>query len=241
MSQIYAFFLFFKAHLKNCIQNKKGITLTELILGTILIGIIMVGVASFSLSTQNMQKTEQETSLLALRMATAISHLNRTGNLAIGDATDAGIVLGDISGGGGNPSVFPSPPAAQVGAEWISFRQDADGNPSDYSADIWNIYYIDTNMLYYCQQPAGTGVAQGPGPKINGAPANPCRINNAQMILKDVSTFNFNFLADATIPVFYADVDLTIIFNPLAPPNPLSNPTFNGRTKISPPSHSWNL
>ncbi|MCK5178564.1 MAG: prepilin-type N-terminal cleavage/methylation domain-containing protein, partial [Candidatus Omnitrophica bacterium] len=66
-------------------MDKKGITLTELIVASILIGIVMIGVAAFSASIEQLHTSTNRSTILTMKTTATMNHITRAAYLAVGD------------------------------------------------------------------------------------------------------------------------------------------------------------
>ncbi|MBN1869625.1 MAG: prepilin-type N-terminal cleavage/methylation domain-containing protein [Candidatus Omnitrophica bacterium] len=140
-------------------MNKKGLTLAELLVASILISIVMIGVASFSASMQQFQNSTNRTTILAMRTMSVMNQIERDGYLAIGDETNPGVVIGGTAN-----------------KESICFRHDADGDPMTYDNN-WVCYYGRANReLWLC----------GDNPTVPVDGWNDCQQGNGERVLVDL-------------------------------------------------------
>ena len=196
-------------------MNRKGITLTELLVASILIGIVMIGVASFSASITHLQSSTNRSTLLSIKTSAVMHRITRDAYLAAGDETNRGVVQGGV----GNK-------------ESICFRHDADVDPSSYTGDTWVCYFINAQQKIYLCNPGLTPPVDNWGACKSGVgnPTNLITINNA--------TF-FTVVNDVGVgPLEYIEIDLTAIFNRTKPVHPIENPIHKLKTQIKPPGHS---
>ena len=199
------------------IVSRRGLTLTELLVASILIGIVMASVASFTVAIKQIQETSNKTSLLTMQTTAAMNSISRTASLAIGFKDDMGIYTAVCAGG-----------------KYISFRLDG-GTPSSpdvYTDDIWYIYSWGCQNptafdLLYCAQT----VAQGG--KVPNFGAGPCA--TAYSLTNKIASADFTINSSE----FYVDLTLEARDNPAAPSDPLHNPLYTLETKVSPSAHSW--
>ncbi len=103
---------------------RRGLTLTELLLATVMIGIVMGGVAVWSTSMKQMRTTSQTTRYTDMKLAAVMKAIRKDAELAVGDASDLGIQYVTVS--------------PRIG---ICFRHDTGATPADYSDDIWACWY----------------------------------------------------------------------------------------------------
>lgn len=200
--------------------NKKGLSLTELLVATVLMGIVMMGVISINYAMRRMEGTTSKSTVLAIQTAAAMNHITKNGLLAVGFESDPGIVL-----------QLTTPPAVS----YLSFRQDINGTPGNFSDDLWVIYTDggQANELYTCTQDAGTG------PIPNTGSGGRCETTGNLVLLNNVSAINYQLVRDATTHSTYVDIDIQTQADVTQPADPIRNPTYELTVQISPPFHSW--
>ena len=205
-----------------------GLTLTELLVATILVGIVMMGVVSFSYSIKRMQGTTDKRVLLGIRTAAAMNHIRKNVSLAVGYKNDSGIIQGAGDQVDGEPM------------DWISFRQDRQQTPDDYTDDVWVIYRIPigAHELLVCEQKTTEQGGQGPVPLIK---EGPCANDQAIVLSKELEKAVFQVTKDYSNEVlnFYIDITLKTRFFPKGEESALSNPSYEISTRIFPQQHSW--
>ena len=200
------------------LTSRKGLTLTELIVASILVGIVMVGIAGFSLSLVGIENTTNRTTLLVMQTSAAMSHITASASQAIGWIGNQGIA-----------------PAGANGV-YRSFRLDKDVNqndnntPGNYADDHWYIYttIFGANGLFFCRQNAG----EGPNPATGGGT---CTAGDAIQLLANLESWEHQLVPTQA----YVEIKLTTRFNPAQAAEPIDNPEHTFETRISPHAHSW--
>ena len=221
-------------------MNNRGLTLTELIVATILIAIVMLGVAVFSTTIKGVQDTTDKSTLLAMHMSAAMSHMTKNATLAIGhyDPTPPLTPLEGLPVSQGI-RIQPVPLACpgSTGQEYIAFRQDQNTpqTPADYSDDTWMVYYrtcIDDNKLFFC-------VADDINFTNNGLAT--CNSAIDLVIAQGLVSAEFTLPIDRTPGNlnFYVTLKLKLRDDPTKPVDPINNPEMTFETHVSPPAHSW--
>lgn len=195
-------------------SKRKGITLTELLVASILIGIVMVGVIAVSFAIKKMQETTNKSALLAMRMTAVITHMTKNVALAVGYQDDPGIVVGGASS-----------------KQWVSIRQEQ-GEPGDFTDDRWVIYYYSDPNLYFCTQTVKDG---GSAPDWDGN----CSESHSQLMSANVLDAEFTLFNDPEQYQFYLAVELQTIYDSDQGEDLVNNPTFNVESRMSPAGHSW--
>lgn len=204
-------------------MNKKGLSLTELLIASVLIGIVMVGVMAFNFSVKSIEDTSTKASLTALRASQALGFLKRDAETATGDASDPGIVHGINAGG--DPS--------------ICFRQDKSipVTPGIYTDDTWVCFYVETDQLKRCANlPAAAAV-----PLYTDAT---CTTATGKTIppLIDLTDKNFFTVAKtidgALTRISSVTFTITTRYDTSTGASVLENPTYTLTTKVSPIAHS---
>ena len=191
-------------------SKRKGITLTELLVASILIGIVMVGVIAVSFAIKKMQETTNKSALLAMRATAVITHMTKNVALAVGYQDDPGIVVGE---------------------RWVSIRQEQ-GESGNFTDDLWVIYYYSAHNLYFCTQTVDEG---GSVPDSGGnCPESPSKLLSANVLKAKFTLFN-----DPEQYQFYLAVELKTIYDSGQGEDLVNNPTFNVESRMSPAGHSW--
>ncbi len=174
-------------------MTKKGLTLTELLVSTVLIGIVMVGVASFSMTIKNLQESSNQSGITMLQMISAMRYITRDASFAVGEEGDRGVWVDDVGVSRG-----------------ICFRHDtASATPGDYTDDTWVCYVHDnTNVILRCE-----GLA---------APVNTCPGSTIEILTLNQSDF-FEVVDDADGRLDYIEIilnagthNITTYVNPLS-------------------------
>lgn len=212
------------------IANPKGLTLVELIVSTFLIGIVMIGVVAFSLTIKQIQDATNKSSILKVRSMAFISHFSKKALLATGSQTNPGIRISPTS-------------------DWISFREDRNNTPNNYSDDWWNIYmrgfydgagtYADPWGIHYCTH-QDTGAIDDYDPEGNAlvdcasSSPNP----NTILLFPHLQTGLSNW--EVQTPGQYVRLKINAQYDPENPTShPVDNPTVKTGIMVSPPSQSW--
>ena len=200
------------------IRNKKGLSLTELIVASVLISIVMVGVISFSSSIKQMQNTTTNSTVPSVRLSSLMFEITQDATLAIGDDSDTGIQWDDTN----NP-------------RYLCFRQDKDlaGNtldtPENYADDRWVCYIMDTTdwLIHKCLD---TDPAQ-----CQDGTTTP----QFQNLLELSHTQSDFFIVELTASkIDYINILLITSADPSAAHHPITNPEFQLTTNINPPGLS---
>lgn len=210
--------------------NKKGLSLTELIVASILITIVLAGVAGFSISLRQIEQTSGQAAVLNTRTSAAINHIKNNAFTAIGYKNDSGVRT-DITEGTTPPPNF------------FSFRHDVLNTPIDYTDDEWTIYTDGgiTNIMYVCTQES---IDNGEGPIPMTLSGQPCEPPNGMdpdnlTLLNNVVNIIYEFDPNATAPEFYFYIQITTRSDPSKAADPLKNPEVTMEDSISPISHTW--
>lgn len=211
-------------------QDKNAVTLTELLVGTILIGLVMVGIAAFSNAVKQIHSSTDKSTILAMRTAFALKQMSSDAFLAVGSnllaadsssacLPDCGLVYDDTDN-----------------QRSICFRQDADGNPISYANDIWICYFKGgNNVIERCE---GTPVGNIPPANFGQCSANPAVVTayDYQLIQDDF----FEIVRDVNGRLEYVEITLTTRTDPdpANPAHPMDNPEYTLTTRVSPPGLS---
>ncbi|HPN87974.1 MAG TPA: type II secretion system protein [Candidatus Omnitrophota bacterium] len=114
------------------IKQKKGLTLTELLVSTVLVGIVLIGVVSFNFAISQIERSSSKATILALETAAVMSQIVKDASLAVGFSADPGII---------------NPNSTEIG-----FRQDVNGTPENYADDQWISYTRYDKYLGICPE-----------------------------------------------------------------------------------------
>ena len=198
-------------------HEKKGITLTELIVASIMIGIVMVGVASFATTIQRLQSSTSKSVIIAMKVKAAMARMSDDAYAKIGEYFDPGY---QIRSPGGNDRS-------------ICFRHDVAITPEDYTDDEWTCYYRDDqNVLFLC----------GPDPTVTPDNDGQCDgTGTRKELIGMIQNDFFDIVEIADVPnnrLEYIDLHIFARFDPAIGPHPISNPEYSVTTKISPPGQS---
>lgn len=202
--------------------QRRGITLTELLVAGILIGIVMLGVISVSFAIKKMQETTNKAALLAMRATAIVTHMTKNVAMAVGYKDDPGIVVSESSS-----------------QQWVSIRQESGDDVSRFDDDDWFIYYTDlgNHRLYFCTQ---TNL-EGPEPETwAGGKCDPDN-SKTKTISQDLVAAHFELLSDADNFEFFLRVFLETRYDPdpAVAEDPIDNPGFRIDSQMSPVGHSW--
>lgn len=129
----------------NNLYLKKGMTLTELLIASILIGIVMVGVFSFSQAVKQIHQSTDRSTIPAARVASAMARIVSDGNLMSGDGYWE---TGDPVDIGSGLFIYED---AGTSAYGICFRHDTDDDPAVFTNDQWVCYaHNGDRMVWRC-------------------------------------------------------------------------------------------
>lgn len=192
-------------------NNKNALTLTELLVASILIGIVVTGVGVFSITIKRIEDSTSKATILATETTAVMSDMTRNASLAIGWQGNPGIVVN--------------------GTSWIAFRQDQNASPTPgvYTDDTWVIYVHSSNTLTVCEM-------------LAASPPDPAAcVGSTITLTKKLLSKTFTFVTNSAMPdpEFYVNLIITTRDDPTKAEDPIKNPEYSMRTKVSPPSHSW--
>ncbi len=122
-----------KLFLKNILRSKKGVTMMELIIASIVSIIVLTSLASIDYSVRLMHQNAGSESMLSVETTAILQHISRNLLLATGDANDSGIIIS-----GGN-------------AMSILQDQNTPPTPGDYTDDTWVYYWLNNNSIEFCE------------------------------------------------------------------------------------------
>ena len=202
---------------------KKGMTLTELLMATILMGIIMVGIVSVDYAIRQSRLITSKSVLLALTTSAAMLQITRDGMKVTGDKRTA-----SDEDGVAYDAVDP--------IQNICFRYDNNlpPTPNTYEDDQWVCYSHNdddpTNNLYRCDGLDSYLLADQQCSEIDGA-------DTTVLALADNDN-DFFSVADSSGPIEYIEITLTSRADPAADEDPLTNPSYTLKSRISPPGLS---
>jgi len=204
--------------------NKRGLSLTELLVASVVIGIVMVGVASFSSGVKTIQDSTSKSSILSMRAAGAMAHMKKDASLTVGDSD--------------SPGVF-----TDIDAPYriICFRHDTDEDPYSYTNDTWVCYSRNdtTSQIDKCVEMT---TAQRPVDSI--CPAG-FKVTTFRYRTSPGVAFyalggdtNSNDQIDPGETLEYIEIRLTTVYNAAAAVHPVKNPEHTSITRVSPPGHT---
>ncbi len=196
--------------LKNILKKNKncsGLTLAELVVASVIVGLIMVGIASMDIGVRNMFEGASKNAIVTTRVSILINHIARNLSKAAGDYNDTGVYVGNLSG---------------KTAIW--YREDADGDPSNYTRDQWYVYVFNGNPDYdvdYCTSPnAGGG----------------CSIIVQTLGNGSITAFTPTLIDSNATYDFKVSLSITAVFDPSSAVDDIDNPQYNITSDISLPS-----
>jgi len=205
--------------LNNKFIGKKGLTLTELMVASILMGIVMIGIAGFSVAIKRMQDTTDKQAILAVQVAAAMAYMERiitqTYGSTVTEATDPSFDE-DLAG---PPNVYHSN------------RTDPLNTFLDSSDDLWHIFFspvASPRDLYYCNKSYNPANAQPNGPNCNNS-------NRVPLLTNKLVSWTIQPVFDASPGVLAHRVDISITakFNASNASNdPIDNPSYTMSTSV---------
>ena len=220
------------------LDDRTGLTLTELLVSSMLMGIVMVGAAGYGATIKRMYDTNDKQTILAMQAAAAMAYIERT------IVTTTGYQ--DLVTG----STFSYNSSAAAPRAYWSFRTDPLITPDTWTDDVWSIIYKPTAGdpeqydIYACTQPLGVGPGLGPVPDVTSAP---CGANRKRLIANRVQTFNIIGVLNTSPSVLdqHLEVSIKVSYDPsnegvVGADDPFDDPAFSIRTRINVPAHSWN-
>lgn len=231
--------------------NKKAVTLTELLVGSILVGIIMIGIVAFNATLARMEASSNRSTVLAMRALPVLSYIRQNASLAVGDQSKPGVYTNSTP-----VDVCPECALWMVqnpGKKFVSIRVDADDNPSSYQNDNWMIYVADLNAtsprkntIFLCKPQPETIAGGIPFfPRMVGANPN-CSAANSTTLLNNVTEASFDRFIDSNWSTggaaearLYLKIHLKMLFDPTQSYDPTTNPEYKLDTSVAPISHSW--
>ncbi len=190
-------------------KYSQGLTLTELLVSTILIGIVMLGVVGFSLTIKQLQDSASRTTIMRMRLASAMDMLVKDAKLAVGDTLDPGIAT-----------------YQNLTDQSICFRHDV-SDPSSYTDDTWICYYHDSSYKLY--RYVGTSSANVPCTSSATCSAGTTAIEHVIDLLHEGNGEFFQFLSDGSI-----EFTIKTSYDPTKPSHPIDNPEYSLTTTVMP-------
>ena len=119
-------------------NTKKGMTLTELMVSTMLVGIVMLGAISANYAILKSRREATDSASLAMQTSAIILNITRNASNAVGDANNPGMVM------------------VTIGSDFC-FRQDIPVTPGDYADDTWKCYTRISEKIYMCERTSAEG------------------------------------------------------------------------------------
>ena len=193
------------------LDPKTAMTLSELLVATAVVGIILLGIISVDYALRSTRQNAARGSVLATKVATALTQM----------ANDALLTTGDITNTGVN---YDNPPAGN--ARHICFRYDKT-DPNSYTDDRWACYEHSAadNKVNRCEE------------LLNPIVTN-CTGFSPRMIIELSQVEFYTVSTDVNNRIQYIEFTIKARDNPAYAVNPLSNPEYELTTRISPPSLS---
>ena len=208
------------------IHNKKGLTLTELLVSSILVGIIMIGVVSFNFAMKRVEDTTSSTAILTAEAAAFMAMIKKDAEKAVGDTTSNGSGVRTFSAGNNR---------------CICFRHDFDNNPRTYTGDRWVCYrkWGSNNVT----RKAFTDTTVPVNNNSCTANSNSTLMDNL-IELSSVDFYDVPNGCDDCNPgnntMDYITIAFTAIRNSANAVDTLRNPTVSLQTRVNPVGHSRN-
>lgn len=210
------------------LNNRKGVTLTELIVSSVLVGIIMIGVVSFNFAMKRIEESSSRISILSANAATFLSMIKKDAMKATGYIDDSGV------------RTFQS-----GGNRCICFRHDEDDDPNDYDGDVWKCYLKGGND-YVTRKTFGNTHGNGAIPTNTGSCGSAG--GGAQLMRNLIAIDSTEFYnvpggcgtcaAGTQNLMEYIEINFTAIYDPASGYDPLNNPTVDIRTRVNPIAHN---
>ncbi len=167
--------------MKKRLFNIQSLTLVELLAASMITVIMMIAIASMDISLRNLFGKPTANSIIATRLATAMNHIARSVNLAVGDKTGlTGWDMGVSDSGG-----------------VLHLRLEDNYTPSNYSDDKWFLYQYfgpPNYELRYCEANPNT---------ISGACVTPIKT------FSNIKGFTPTLTQDAATKQFHVKISLT--------------------------------
>ncbi len=206
------------------IKNKKALSLSELLISSVLISIVMLGVVVFNFSVRQAQNSTSSISEIKTKTASAMLQIKKDAQLAVGDATDPGII--SFSG--------------TASKRCICFRQDVN-DPSSYTDDQWICYPHGSSYgiwrVLAAVQPTSYATCKE---NFGGNVALPFSYS---LSISDFYNIATTTDSDGVSHIDYVDITLSTASDTSTAPNvdcsdPINNPCYSLTTQISPIGHS---
>ncbi len=202
------------------LTQKKGVTLTELLISTMLIGMVMMGVVSVDYATKQSQIRTTRKSLIAAQVGGMMADITKNLTLATGNAS--------------NPSTTTGVRANTMSGDWgtstdLCIRRDVNmagaelNTPTNLGDDSWVCYTIgnggNANRLFTC---------------IKNSPS---ACNPSDTYIGKIISLTTTRIGTGT----YFEVNIQSRYDPSQAANPFENPDFNLKTRVQAALHSWRL
>jgi Tfp pilus assembly protein PilV len=193
------------------LRSIQGLTLTELIIAAVLVSIIFAGALSVEYAVRNSRGMASKDALLAMSTAATMLQITRDANIAVGDASDPGMVST---------------------ADGFCLRQDRNtpATAHNYTDDSWVCYSRLSQNIHRCVKASGSAASscQGADPVIGTA------VFTAGEGSKFIPQIVINFPQG-----IYLDISLTNRPNPTAALDPIDNPDLTLQSRIYPLGHGF--
>lgn len=206
--------------------GRKGLSLTELLVASMLIGIVMLGVIGFNFTITAMQNTSSGAATSTVRAASTMALLRRDIEKAIGDPD--------------NPGILPR----IIGTDFmLAIRQEnaATPTPGDYTDDQWICWHHGSSHdLRRCANPP-VFLAGRPNPNPNFS-GNDCHtglytLNCLETTHLSVPAY-YDVIKNSDGQIEYVKLSVSVRPDTNSPADPLNNPETTLTTRVSPTMHS---
>ncbi len=171
-------------------NSRKGLTLAELLLTTMVIGIIMIGMVSVDYALRSNDQQQTRTSLATMRTAAVTEEISSVVRQAFGDPATRCVQMDNLTANDTN---------------FICVYRDY-GTPSVFTDDDWTCYTRRTNNIHKCTRtvPDGKGACGSIDPIIG---------------MVTIDTFNApdTPLVVSTNPDMYVEFTIKSRFDPTRP------------------------
>lgn len=190
-------------------KNRKGITLTELLVAMILMGVVVLGIVSVDFSIRGMQKNISRDTFVTMRTSATMLDMAKNAAVMTGDQNNLGF---DNSG----PNRF-------------CFRKDVNGSgspnntPNNYNDDFW-----------ICYQQSGTNIFKCSRSNPSDCPGSPFILGTAV-----AGGLSISYIPDSVAQNSSIAISIKNRYDPTQPASPSNNPEVTMTTKVSPAIQSF--
>lgn len=203
------------------IHLKKGMTLTELIIATVLVGIVTLGLVAAEQAVRMSRQSSMRDSQISGQMQATMLVLNRSASLTVGDSADTGIYQ------------------YLSGTDMTTCFRQGTGDVNVYTDDVWSCWWVNraTGLLSSCENLNNTVTSC----------AGQASLRSWVTLTFDASYTRFYSVVDTSDTVIapgnaivtgtkvaYIQLTLKSLYNTSKAEHPIENPEYTLTANVSP-------